>query len=105
MNLIKKAIILIGFCSSIYASGTTCLTHAQCQGYITESTGCFLIRGENNTCEEQCFPIETSSYCHKENGSNFGTCTDESLNYKSVKLNAKEDCKNAISKVQLENII
>lgn len=105
MNISLKLSTLLLLSSFTLAKGTLCMTHAQCQGYRIQSTGCFIIQIEDGKCEEQCFPIETSSYCKIENGKNYGSCQDESLSYKSSKINPKSECENAITRDQLNEII
>ncbi len=105
MNIFLKLSTLLLLSSVTLANATLCMTHAQCQGYKIQSTGCFIIQIEEGKCEEQCFPIETSSYCKIEDGKNFGSCQDESLSYKSTKIDPKSECKNAITRDQLSEII
>ena len=103
-----SATILAIISLSVFASDIVkvpCITHAQCQTYSEFSTGCFIVKSDDGTCEERCLEIETTSFCDFKAGSNYGYCQSESLSYKKARLNTDEKCNDAVSLKEIEHLL
>ena len=107
MKKISATIFILLSCSTFASKAyrVPCLTHAQCQTYSEFSTGCFTVKTTKNLCEVKCIEIETTSFCDFKDGHNYGYCESEAMDYKTAKLDVKNDCSNAVDLKEIEHLL